>query len=77
MLPDTHRALLATILNRQYRLTTADAIGDAAMLDEGTGLLDCNAHCENKLLDVVSLCSLLSSKTIHVNSVAAQLQCAP
>lgn len=43
---DTHIALRAAELNRQYKLATADAIVYATTLAYGAGLLTCDAHFE-------------------------------
>lgn len=44
---DTHTALLAAELHREYRLATADAIVYATARRQGVGLLTCDAHFAN------------------------------
>lgn len=51
---DTHIALMAADLHRQYKLATADAIVYATALEQGADLLTCDAHFE-RLPSVVFL----------------------
>ena len=44
---DTHIALMAADLHRQYKLATADAVVYATALEQDADLLTCDAHFEH------------------------------